>query len=156
MCKPQSIQQFSLVPGTALCIVPIFLPRELTGGSPPHPPPPQAHLPGLSFKKLPVHLISSLFYSSSFIAFFCMNWILSIVTFIYCNNFYTFFQFFFSPFLFFFLNFFSFQGQTCSIWKFPGEESNWSCSCQPTAQPQQRQIRASSASTPQLMATSDP
>ena len=28
--------------------------------------------------------------------------------------------------------FFSFMGCTCCIWKFPGYESNWSCSCRPT------------------------
>ena len=31
-----------------------------------------------------------------------------------------------------------------SIWKFPGEGSDWSCSCQPTPQLQQHQIRATS------------
>ena len=31
-------------------------------------------------------------------------------------------------------------GCTCGIWKFPGEGSNQSCSCQPTPQP--RQIKA--------------
>ena len=29
---------------------------------------------------------------------------------------------------------------TCAIWKFPGWGLNWSCSCQPTPQPQQHQI----------------
>jgi len=37
------------------------------------------------------------------------------------------------------------QGHTHSIWRFPGEESNQSCSHWPTPQPQQRQIRAMSA-----------
>ena len=37
--------------------------------------------------------------------------------------------------------FFFFLGPyTCSIWKFPGEESNWSCRCWPTPQPWQCQI----------------
>ena len=31
-----------------------------------------------------------------------------------------------------------------SIWKFPGQRSNWRCSCHPTPQPQQHQIRATS------------
>ena len=38
----------------------------------------------------------------------------------------------------------AFGGHTRSIWKFPGEGSNWSCSHQPIPQPQQRQIRAAS------------
>ena len=41
---------------------------------------------------------------------------------------------------FFYLLFFAFQGSTCSIWRFPGEGSNRSCSCQPTPQPQQHGI----------------
>ena len=40
--------------------------------------------------------------------------------------------------LFFF--FFFFYGHTCCIWKFPGEGSNRSCSCQPIPQPWQRGI----------------
>ena len=44
----------------------------------------------------------------------------------------------------FFFFFFFFKGRTCGIWKFPGWESNWTCSCWPTPQPQQRQIRAMS------------
>ena len=36
-------------------------------------------------------------------------------------------------------------GHTCSIWKFPGQGSNWSCSGQPMPQPQQCQIQATSA-----------
>ena len=44
----------------------------------------------------------------------------------------------------FFFFFFSFYGRTQGIWKFPGQESNWSYSCQPTTQPQQRSIRAAS------------
>ena len=40
------------------------------------------------------------------------------------------------------LRFFFFtKGRTCDIWKFLGEESNQRCSCQPTPQPQQRQIQ---------------
>ena len=31
--------------------------------------------------------------------------------------------------------FFFFLGHTRGIWRFPGQESNWSCSCQPTPQP---------------------
>ena len=40
---------------------------------------------------------------------------------------------------FFFLSFFffAFQGHTHSIWKFSGQGSNWSQSCQPTPQPHQ-------------------
>ena len=45
--------------------------------------------------------------------------------------------------LFFF--FFAFQGCTSSIWRFPGERSNWSCCHWPMPQPQQHQIRAKSA-----------
>ena len=33
----------------------------------------------------------------------------------------------------------------CSIWKFPGYGANWSFSCCPTPEPQQRRIRAASA-----------
>ena len=40
--------------------------------------------------------------------------------------------------------FFSFYSHTHSIWKFL-ERSNWSCSCRPTLQSQQYQIRAASA-----------
>ena len=39
-----------------------------------------------------------------------------------------------------FVLFFLFYGHTCSIWKFPGQELNWSCSCRPMPQPQQRHI----------------
>ena len=35
-----------------------------------------------------------------------------------------------------------FNGCTCDIWKFPGQGSNWSCSCRPAPQPQQHWIRA--------------
>ena len=45
----------------------------------------------------------------------------------------------FRVFLFFLL------GDTCSIWRFPGQESNRSRSCWPMPQPQQHQIRAMSA-----------
>ena len=41
--------------------------------------------------------------------------------------------------------FFTFQGCTCSIWRFPDQGLNRSCSCRPTPQPQQRQIQAVSA-----------
>ena len=43
------------------------------------------------------------------------------------------------------LSILSFQGHTHSLWGFPGWESNWSCSCQLTPQPQQREIWATSA-----------
>lgn len=39
----------------------------------------------------------------------------------------------------------SFQGHICGTWRFPGQGSNRSCCCRPTPQPQQRQIRATSA-----------
>ena len=46
----------------------------------------------------------------------------------------------------FYLFFFSFYSHTCSMWKFPDQRLNWSCSCQPQPQlqpqPQQHQIRA--------------
>ena len=45
----------------------------------------------------------------------------------------------------FFFFFFSFYCYTCSIWKFPSQESDESCSCQPTPQPQQHGIQAKSA-----------
>jgi len=38
-----------------------------------------------------------------------------------------------------------FYGHTCSIWRFPGQRSNRSCSCWPTPQLQQCWIGASSA-----------
>ena len=50
------------------------------------------------------------------------------------------FSFFLSFFFFFFLN----KGYTCSIWKFPGYGSNQNYSCQPTPQPEQRRIQATS------------
>ena len=37
-------------------------------------------------------------------------------------------------------SFFYFKDCTLSIWTFPGQESNWSCSCRPTPQPLQRRI----------------
>ena len=40
---------------------------------------------------------------------------------------------------------FVFQGHACGIWRFPGQGSNWSRSCQPTPQPWQQRIRATSA-----------
>ena len=43
--------------------------------------------------------------------------------------------------------FFSFYSCTCSIWKFPDSGSNGSCTCQPTSQPGQHQIRAASATS---------
>ena len=45
----------------------------------------------------------------------------------------------------FFLSLCLFQGCSHSIWRFPGQVLNWSCCCQPTSQPQQRQIQAASA-----------
>ena len=39
---------------------------------------------------------------------------------------------------------FSYQSHICNIWKFPGQRSNWSCSYQPTPQPQQHQIQGAS------------
>ena len=41
--------------------------------------------------------------------------------------------------------FFSFYGYTCGIWKFPGSGSTQNYSCQPTPQPWQYWIRASSS-----------
>ena len=42
---------------------------------------------------------------------------------------------------FLFLSFFLFfKDHTCSIWKFPDQGMDWSCSCRPTPQPQQHQI----------------
>ena len=58
-------------------------------------------------------------------------------------------------FVFFF--FWSFLGPHHSIWRFPGQGSNWSCSLQPIPQPQQHGIRATSVTySTQLMATPDP
>ena len=49
-------------------------------------------------------------------------------------------------FFFLFLVFcFCYLESTCSIWKFSGLGSNWSCSCWPMLQPQQCQNRATSA-----------
>ena len=42
------------------------------------------------------------------------------------------------------LFYFYLYGCTCSIWRFPGWGSNWSCSCRPTPHPQQDQIWATS------------
>ena len=53
------------------------------------------------------------------------------------------------------LIFFSFLHGSHSIWRFPGYGSNWSYSCQPTLQPQQLGIQATSE-TPQLTAMPDP
>ena len=50
--------------------------------------------------------------------------------------------FFFLVVVFLFFFFFFFYGCTHSIWKFPGQRLNQSCSCQPT--PQQRRIQATS------------
>ena len=36
--------------------------------------------------------------------------------------------------------FFSFYGCNCHLWRFPGQESNWSCSCRPVPQPPKCQI----------------
>ena len=49
-----------------------------------------------------------------------------------------------SLFYLFILSFLSFEGRTNSIWRFPGYGSNQSYSRQPTPQPQQCQIRATS------------
>ena len=43
------------------------------------------------------------------------------------------------------LSFPFFDGHTCSTSKFPGQRSHQSCGCQPTPQPQQPQIGATSA-----------
>ena len=40
--------------------------------------------------------------------------------------------------------FFSFSGQTCSMWKFPGWGSNWSYRSRLGPEPQQRQLQAAS------------
>jgi len=48
-------------------------------------------------------------------------------------------------FLFFFLFFCHFLGRSCGIWRFPGYELNQSCIHQPTPEPQQRGIQATSA-----------
>ena len=48
---------------------------------------------------------------------------------------------FFIPFFFFF---WSFQGCTLNVWRFPSWGSNWSRSCRPSPQPQQHGIRAAS------------
>ena len=45
----------------------------------------------------------------------------------------------------FWLVIFFFQGHTLGIWRFPVEELNRSCSCQPTPMPQQHQIPAMTA-----------
>ena len=45
----------------------------------------------------------------------------------------------------FFVCFFPLQGHTQDIWRFPGQGSNQSYSCQPTPPPQQCQIQAASA-----------
>ena len=47
-------------------------------------------------------------------------------------------QYYASMMIFFIFIFNFFQSHTCSIWRFPGQGSNWSCTCQPTPQPQQR------------------
>ena len=71
-----------------------------------------------------------------------------LVPFFFCLQDYS-FTFFLSFFLFFpsFLPFFflySFYSCTCSIWKFSGWKSNWSCSCPPMLQPWQHWIQAAS------------
>ena len=48
--------------------------------------------------------------------------------------------------IYLFILLFAFQGHTCSIQRFPGQESNQSYRCWPTPQSQQHQIRAMSAS----------
>ena len=45
---------------------------------------------------------------------------------------------FYFIFILFYLLFALFGGHTCSIWKFPSQGQNGSCSCQPIPQPQQR------------------
>ena len=47
-------------------------------------------------------------------------------------------------FFFFLFGLWSFEDHTHGIWRFPGQVSNWSYSCQPPPQPQLRQIRAAS------------
>ena len=49
---------------------------------------------------------------------------------------------YFFPFFFFF---WSFQGCTPGIWRFPGQGSNWRCCCRPMPGPQHCQIRAAFA-----------
>ena len=44
----------------------------------------------------------------------------------------------------------------CSIWRFPGQGSNWSCGCQPKLQPQQRQIQATSVAYTTAHGNTDP
>ena len=48
-------------------------------------------------------------------------------------------------FIFIFLSFSHFLGRSRGIWRFPGQGSNQSCSHRPTPEPQQRGIRAASA-----------
>ena len=50
--------------------------------------------------------------------------------------------------------FFYFYGRTRGIWRFPGKRPNWSYSCRPTPQPQQRSEQYLQP-TPQLEATPD-
>ena len=52
--------------------------------------------------------------------------------------------------------FFPLRGHICSIWKFSGQGSSWSCSCQPVPQPQQCGIQAVSATYTPATATPDP
>ena len=52
---------------------------------------------------------------------------------------------FFNIFIYLFMSFCYFWGHSRSIWRFPGQWSNRSCSHQPMPQPQQLGIRASSA-----------
>ena len=47
--------------------------------------------------------------------------------------------------IYLFIYLLSFLGLHPGVWKFPGQGSNWSCSCWPVPQPQQHQIRAASA-----------
>ena len=47
-------------------------------------------------------------------------------------------------FFFFFFFFWSFQGRTSSIWRLPGQGSNWTCSHWPQPQPKQCWIQAPS------------
>ena len=54
---------------------------------------------------------------------------------------------------FFFL---AFQGLTCSIWRFPGQGSSWSCSCWSMPEPQQCGILAASATYTTAHGNEDP
>ena len=57
--------------------------------------------------------------------------------------------------IFFLFLFWSFQGCTCGIWKFPGWGWSWSCSCQPTPQLQQCRVQGISVTYTQFVAMLD-